>query len=61
MATQFVSLAFPIWGEKMLSNTSIRQIVLIRMRSVRLYEEKDNSITSEGDMLDEITWEVIAV
>jgi hypothetical protein len=38
MAIQSVSLAFPGWGEKMLSNSSINQIVFNRMVSLRLYE-----------------------
>ena len=60
MATQFVSLASPSWGERVLSNTSIRQIVLIRMRSVRLYEVKDNSMTKESNR-KWITIEIVEV
>jgi hypothetical protein len=59
MAVQFVSLAFPSWGEKMLSNSSINPIVLNRMVSLRLDEVKGNFITTVGDMPDVITWEVM--
>ena len=45
----------------MLSISSSRQIVIVRMRSVRLYEVKDNFITTVDDMLDVIIWEAVPV
>jgi hypothetical protein len=56
MAVQSVLLAFPSWGEKMFSNSSISEIPLNRMRSVRWDEVKDNFITLVGNMLDVIAW-----